>query len=136
VANNYATTNARRPRRIVWKAWGSILNLGEETMKTSKSPLLIAAAFTGLLGGAMARANAAPNSPQTPGAQSDSTAKPEKHACAGKNSCAGKGGCATDGSKKNKADVSTATERHACAGKNSCSGKGGCATDGKAKKKS
>jgi hypothetical protein len=46
----------------------------------------------------MARANAAPNSPQTPGAQSDSTAKPEKHACAGKNSCAGKGGCATDGS--------------------------------------
>ena len=49
-------------------------------MKTSKSPLLIAAAFTGLLGGAMARANAAPNSPQTPGAQSDSTAKPEKHA--------------------------------------------------------
>jgi len=29
-------------------------------MKTSKSPLLIAAAFTGLLGGAMARANAAP----------------------------------------------------------------------------
>ena len=105
-------------------------------MKTSKSPLLIAAAFTGLLGGAMARANAPQNSAPQAGAQSDSTAKPEKHSCAGKNSCAGKGGCATDGSKKNKADVSTATEKHSCAGKNSCAGKGGCATDAKAKKKS
>src|SRR5260370_9085609 len=105
-------------------------------MKTSKSPLVIAAAFTGLLGGAMGRANAPQDSAAMPGAQSDSTAKPEKHSCAGKNSCAGKGGCATDGSKKNKADVAKATEKHACAGKNSCAGKGGCATDAKAKRKS
>ncbi len=71
-------------------------------MKTSKSPLLIAAAFTGLLGGAMARANAPQDSAATPGKQSDSTAKPEKHSCAGKNSCAGKGGCATDAKAKKK----------------------------------
>jgi hypothetical protein len=102
-------------------------------MKTSKSSLVVAAAFAGLLGGATARLNAAPNSQAVQGAQSD-TAKPEKHACAGKNSCAGKGGCATDGSKKNKADAKTATEKHACAGKNSCAGKGGCATDSKKQK--
>jgi hypothetical protein len=102
-------------------------------MKLSKRSLVLTAAFTGLLGGTVARVNAAPS--PTPGIQGD-TAKAEKHACAGKNSCAGKGGCATDGSKKNKTDMSKVTEKHACAGKNSCSGKGGCATDGSAKKKS
>ena len=103
-------------------------------MKISKRSLVLTAAFTGLLGGTVARVNAAPNS-AAPGAQSD-TAKPEKHACAGKNSCSDKGGCATDGSKKNKVDAAKVTEKHACAGKNSCSGKGGCATDGSSKKKS
>ncbi|HUA63102.1 MAG TPA: hypothetical protein VML19_30390 [Verrucomicrobiae bacterium] len=102
-------------------------------MKISTRSLVITAAFTGLLGGTVARANASPYNP-APQGKSD-TAK-EKHACAGKNSCSGKGGCATDGSKKNKADLKTVTEKHACAGKNSCSGKGGCATDGSQKKKS
>jgi hypothetical protein len=100
-------------------------------MKLSKRSLVVTAAFTGLLGGTVARVNAAPN----PMPYQD-TAKSDKHACAGKNSCSGKGGCATDGSKKNKADLKTVTEKHACAGKNSCSGKGGCATDGSQKKKS
>jgi hypothetical protein len=103
-------------------------------MKISKRSLVLTAAFTGLLGGTMARVSAAPTGAAAQGSKSD-TAKTEKHACAGKNSCAGKGGCATDGSKDNKAAAAKITEKHACAGKNSCSGKGGCATDGSASKK-
>jgi hypothetical protein len=103
-------------------------------MMIRKNSLVLAAAFTGLLGGTMGRLNAAPFNPNPQDAQSD-TAKPqEKHACAGKNSCSGKGGCATDGSMKNKANPKKAAEKHACAGKNSCKGKGGCATDGSMKK--
>ena len=97
-----------------------------------KNSLILAAAFTGLLGGTMERLNASPLNPSPAGVQSDTQA-PAKHSCAGKNSCKGTGGCATDGSQKNKANVKKAEEKHACAGKNSCKGKGGCATDGSVK---
>jgi hypothetical protein len=107
---------------------------GERNMIIRKNSLVLAAAFTGLLGGTMGRLNATPFNPNPQDAQSDTAKAQEKHSCAGKNSCAGKGGCATDGSVKNKANVKKATEKHACAGKNSCKGKGGCATDSSAKK--
>jgi hypothetical protein len=104
-------------------------------MKISKNSLILTAAFTGLLGGTVARA-AAPASPNSSSQDTakKSTTKVEKHACAGKNSCKGNGGCATDGSKANKASAAGVTEKHSCAGKNSCKGNGGCATDGSAKK--
>ena len=90
-------------------------------MKISKGSLLLTAAFTGLLGGTVARLNAAPasGSSLSAGLQADSEAKPkkiEKHACKGLNSCKGNGG----GSREEW-------------GKNSCKGKGGCATDGSKK---
>ena len=91
-------------------------------MKISKNSLVLAAAFTGLLGGTMARLNAAPasGSARSAGLQADSAdSKPkvEKHACKGLNSCKGNGG----GSKEE--------------GKNSCKGQGACATDGSKKSK-
>lgn len=80
-------------------------------MKISKISLVLTAAFTGLLGGTMARLSAAPmpgssNSTVSADAGQPSTtvaAANEKHACEGKNSCKGMGGCATDGSKKKAA---------------------------------
>jgi hypothetical protein len=97
-------------------------------MKISKSSLVLTAAFTGLLGGTMARLKAAPlpgssNSTVSADAGQPSTtvnAAKEKHGCEGKNSCKGKGGCKTSD--------------NGCKGKNSCKGKGGCATDGSKKK--
>lgn len=75
-------------------------------MKSPKSSLVLAAAFTGMLAGTMARLNAAPspsNSDPTissgAGQLSTTLNAKDKHACEGKNSCKGKGGCATDGSK-------------------------------------
>src|SRR5579864_2404092 len=96
-------------------------------MTTRKNSLVLTAAFTGLLGGTMARLNAAPASNSSNPAGSSlagklsttSNAKKEKHACEGKNSCKGKGGCKTSD--------------NGCKGKNSCKGKGGCATDGSKK---
>ena len=91
-------------------------------MKINKNSLVLAAAFAGLLGGTMARVNAAP----APGSSlsavlqaADSSDKKdiEKHACKGLNSCKGNGG----GIKKEF-------------GKNSCKGKGACATDGSKRK--
>ena len=103
-------------------------------MMIRKNSLVLAAAFTGLLGGTMGRLNASPFNPTQAGAQSGTAQAPAaKHSCAGKNSCKGTGGCATDGSQKNKVNAKKAEEKHACAGKNSCKGKGGCATDGSAK---
>ena|SRR5580692_9973762 len=98
-----------------------------------KNSLVLAAAFTDLLGGTIGRLNATPFHPNSAGVQSDAAQAPAKHSCAGKNSCKGTGGCATDGSQKNKVNVKKAEEKHACAGKNSCKGKGGCATDGSVK---
>ena len=81
--------------------------------------MVLTAAFTGLLGGTVARANAA-----SPAGSAISTIAGqaadnpvEKHACKGLNSCKGKGGCKSSD--------------NGCKGKNSCKGKGGCATDGK-----
>jgi hypothetical protein len=107
-------------------------------MKISKNSLILTAAFTGLLGGTVARA-ASPASPdasaQDMSKSQKSDTKVEKHACAGKNSCTGQGGCATDGSKKNMAAAAKVTAKHSCAGKNACAGQGGCATDGSNAKK-
>ncbi len=102
-------------------------------MTIRKNSLVLTAAFTGLLGGTMARLNAAPASDSsnptasslagklstTSNADNPNADKKEKHACQGKNSCKGKGGCKTSG--------------NGCSGKNSCKGKGGCATDGSKK---
>jgi hypothetical protein len=85
-------------------------------MKINKNSLVLAAAFTGLLGGTIARLNAAPasgSSLSTVLQAADDKKDIEKHACKGLNSCKGNGG----GSKKEF-------------GKNSCKGKGACATDG------
>ena len=84
-------------------------------MKINKNSLVLTAAFTGLLGGTMARVNAAPASGSSLSTVLQAADKKdiEKHACKGLNSCKGNGG----GSKKEW-------------GKNSCKGKGACATDG------
>src|SRR5258708_3960295 len=98
-------------------------------MKIDKKSLALTAAFTGLLGGTMARLNAVP-APDYSSSMLSSLAgemsaasadKKEKHACEGKNSCKGKGGCKTSA--------------NGCKGKNDCKGKGGCATDGSKKDK-
>ena len=90
-------------------------------MKINKNSFVLTAAFAGLLGGTMARLNAAPSqgvsSPTfsaLAGNFADDTDKKdiEKHACKGLNSCKGQGG----GNKKQF-------------GKNECKGKGACATD-------
>jgi hypothetical protein len=99
-------------------------------MKISKSSLVLTAAFTGLLGGTMARAASMPTSRSgadltsassgiSPIAGQAAADKVEKHACKGLNSCKGKGGCSSSD--------------NGCKGKNSCKGKGGCATDGSKK---
>jgi hypothetical protein len=88
---------------------------------------VLAAAFTGLLGGTMARLNAAPSSSNSNPTMSSLVGQvstttnddKEKHACEGKNSCKGKGGCKSSD--------------NGCKAKNSCKGKGGCATDGSKK---
>jgi hypothetical protein len=94
-------------------------------MSINKNSLALTAAFAGLLGGTMARLNAAPNSSNrvlsSHGGQLSTTANADKdkHACEGKNSCKGKGGCKSGD--------------NGCKGKNTCKGKGGCATDGSKK---
>jgi hypothetical protein len=92
-------------------------------MKISKSSLVLTAAFTGLLGGTVARAATMANTSATSGISSNAgqaaADKVEKHACKGLNSCKGKGGCSSSD--------------NGCKGKNSCKGKGGCATDGSKK---
>ncbi len=95
-------------------------------MKVSKSSLVLTAAFTGLLGGTMARVNAAPaasgqGSSIMAGQLAGDVveAKKDKHACKGMNSCKGKGGCSSGDA--------------GCKGTTPCKGKGGCATDGSKK---
>jgi|ERR1700733_1457322 len=100
-------------------------------MKVSKGSLVLTAAFTGLLGGTVARATTladagrfgaeltSPSSALSPIAGQPAADKVEKHACKGLNSCKGKGGCSSSD--------------NGCKGKNSCKGKGGCATDGSKK---
>jgi hypothetical protein len=91
-------------------------------MTTRKNTLLLTAAFAGLVGGTLVRAQVASagsdNSQAQAGQMADDKKKDiEKHACKGLNSCKGNGG----GSKKEY-------------GKNSCKGQGACATDGSKKK--
>jgi len=90
-------------------------------MKISQSSLMLTAAFTGLLGGTVARAATPANTGSTISSIAGQAAddKVEKHACKGLNSCKGKGGCSSSD--------------NGCKGKNSCKGKGGCATDGSKK---
>ena len=91
--------------------------------RNSVNHLVLAAAFTGLLGGTTARLNAQPV-PGHSGTTASSLAFAgvlaaagekdlPKHACKGQNDCKGQGG----GDKKH-------------AGKNACKGQGACATDG------
>jgi hypothetical protein len=92
-------------------------------MKHSMKSLMVAAAVSGLMGGATAL-QAATVSSTSSAAQVGSASfgssslafHVEKHACKGQNSCKGKGGCKSSD--------------NGCKGKNSCKGKGGCATDG------
>jgi hypothetical protein len=88
-------------------------------MKISKTSLALTAAFSGLLGGTVARAATQGNTGSIirsiAGQAADNPV--EKHACKGLNSCKGRGGCSSGD--------------NGCKGKNSCKGKGGCATDGK-----
>jgi hypothetical protein len=64
-------------------------------MKIRKNSLVLTAAFTGLLGGTMARLSAAPSSGSNPtlsasaGQVSSAADQQEKHSCEGKNSCKG-----------------------------------------------
>jgi hypothetical protein len=98
-------------------------------MKISKSSLVLTAAFTGLLGGTVARAATVANTSGAGLSSASSVISPiagqaaagevEKHACKGLNSCKGRGGCSSSD--------------NGCKGKNSCKGKGGCATDGSKK---
>jgi hypothetical protein len=96
-------------------------------MKVSKKSLVLTAAFTGLLGGTMARVNAGVPTMNHSGSTiaaagvfaGSTLADKDKHACKGQNSCKGNGGCKTGD--------------NGCKGKNSCKGKGGCATDGSKK---
>jgi hypothetical protein len=91
-------------------------------MKVPKNKLVLAAAFTGLVSGTVARVEAQTTDSRAGQPVADAkkdTKKIAKHSCKGKNACKGQGGC---GSGDN-----------GCAGKNSCKGKGGCATDGKMK---
>ncbi|HEY6448956.1 MAG TPA: hypothetical protein VIY53_21055 [Acidobacteriaceae bacterium] len=93
-------------------------------MKHSMKTAMVAAAVSGLLGGATGM-YAAVTSPSgtapilkagkasVTNSMQDSTAK---HSCKGKNDCKGQGGCKSSD--------------QGCKGKNSCKGKGGCATDG------
>ena len=92
-----------------------------QIMKVSRRSLVLTAAFTGLLGGTVARAATSANTSSvvSPIAGQAAADKVEKHACKGLNSCKGKGGCSSSD--------------NGCKGKNSCKGKGGCATDGSKK---
>ncbi|MGC1294963.1 MAG: hypothetical protein WA869_07965 [Alloacidobacterium sp.] len=93
-------------------------------MKHSMKTLMVAAAVSGLLGGAatVQAAASATNSTSVVKVGKASFAKnsmdqdTSKHSCKGKNDCKGQGGCKSSD--------------NGCKAKNSCKGKGGCATDG------
>ena len=98
-------------------------------MNSNVKKLMMAAAVSGLVGGASARLQAAPVNGTAPAAvraaakanagkvsiASVNPMEADKHSCKGKNDCKGQGGCKTGD--------------NGCKGKNSCKGKGGCATD-------
>jgi hypothetical protein len=93
-------------------------------MKQSIKTAMVAAAVSGLLGGATAMHAAVVSSSGTAPILKAGKAslsglnnlQAQKHSCKGKNDCKGQGGCKSSD--------------NGCKGKNSCKGKGGCATDG------
>jgi hypothetical protein len=90
-------------------------------MKNSMKSLMVAAAVSGLLSGAVTMQAATTQSNTTVKAGKASFLRASlndtaKHSCKGKNDCKGQGGCKSSD--------------NGCKGKNSCKGKGGCATDG------
>ena len=93
-------------------------------MKHSMKTLMVAAAVSGMLGGAAtmqaAASSTSPTSVVKVGkasfAKSAMDQDTTKHSCKGKNDCKGQGGCKSSD--------------NGCKAKNSCKGKGGCATDG------
>ena len=93
-------------------------------MKHSMKTLMVAAAVSGLLGGAATMQASASTTNTVPVlkvgkasfAKSALDQDTSKHSCKGKNDCKGQGGCKSSD--------------NGCKGKNSCKGKGGCATDG------
>ena len=85
---------------------------------------MVAAAVSGMLGGAATMQAAASSTNATSVvkvgkasfANSAMDQDTTKHSCKGKNDCKGQGGCKSSD--------------NGCKAKNSCKGKGGCATDG------
>lgn len=79
-------------------------------MTRTQRTLLVTAAITGLLTGAVAKTYAqdSTNAPGTNAPAGDTG----KNTCSGKNMCKGQGGCKSSD--------------NGCKGKNSCKGKGGC----------
>ena len=93
-------------------------------MKHSMKTLMVAAAVSGLLGGAATMQAATSSTSTSPVVKAGKASfgssslnqTADKHSCKGKNDCKGQGGCKSSD--------------NGCKGKNSCKGKGGCATDG------
>jgi hypothetical protein len=91
-------------RELHWPTADQFTKRRKSTHENSELPRVLTAAFTGLLGGTMARLNAAPPSDSSNPTMSSragqlstpKSAEKEDHACQGQNSCKG---CATDGSK-------------------------------------
>jgi len=81
-------------------------------MKRTSRTLIIAAAVSGLMSGAVLQQTQADPTNAAPGKIAPIKKAPKIHDCAGQNDCKGIGGCKT--------------ESHACKFKNSCKGKGGC----------
>jgi hypothetical protein len=106
-------------------AWSWACNTRRnDNMKHSMKTLMVAAAVSGLLGGAATVQAAASTTSATSVAKVGKASfasgsidqDTSKHSCKGKNDCKGQGGCKAGD--------------NGCKGKNSCKGKGGCATDG------
>jgi hypothetical protein len=97
---------------------------GMTDMKHSMKTLMVAAAVSGLLGGAATMQAASTSASGTLMIKAGNasfgsaslTQDTGKHSCKGKNDCKGQGGCKSSD--------------NGCKAKNSCKGKGGCATDG------
>jgi hypothetical protein len=86
-------------------------NPGNIMTRTART-LIISAAMSGLLAGALVNTGCQSSGDSSGKAASASDSAASKHDCKGMNSCKGQGGC-------NTGDMG-------CKGKNSCKGKGGC----------
>jgi hypothetical protein len=81
-------------------------------MKRTSRTLMMAAAMSGLISGAVIQQGQGDPTNAAPGKVAPVKKAPKVHDCAGQNDCKGIGGCKT--------------EAHECKFKNSCKGKGGC----------